>query len=353
MTVPPLQLIVGPPGHGVVAYAADLGSAVRALDAQVDIAHVESVGEAVKIAHAVRRTHLHVTDRLLGGSPEEAARNVEHLAAQTRLTITLHDVPQASDGSGLERRVAAYSRILAAAQGTVVNSRHEQLLVAEFLLNDGPPHAIPLGTRRAVPPGDGAKRGQHPADTSVPQPLVVLIAGYIYPGKGHSQAITAGADAARIIRHAGEAVGSVVVRAIGRPSAGHERDVELLRAHAERSDVHFEVTGFLEDADFASHIIADGIPLAAHEHVSASRSMLDWVEAGRRPLVISSRYAQEMAILRPGTMALYEPADLPRRLVAAWRAPGETWLNPGTRLAPTLDDAAAEYLEWWNAMDTA
>ncbi len=117
--------------------------------------------------------------------------------------------------------------------------------------------------------------------------------------------------------------------------------------------MHFEATGFLEDADFASRIVADGIPLAAHEHVSASRSMLDWVEAGRRPLVISSRYAQEMAMLRPGTMALYEPAELPRRLVAAWLDPGQTWLDPGTPLAPTLVDVAAEYLAWWNAMETA
>jgi hypothetical protein len=307
----------------------------------------------VDVALAVRWTHLHVTDRLWGGSAEEAARNLEHLAAQTRVSISLHDVPQASDGSGLERRVAAYSRILAASDGAVVNSRHEQHLVTEFLPSAPPPHAIPLGARRAAPPRDAARRDQHPADSGVPRPLVVLIAGYIYPGKGHSQAITAAAAAARLMRDSGEEAGAVVVRAIGRPSAGHEHDVELLRAHADRSDVHFEVTGFLQDADFASHIVADGIPLAAHEHVSASRSMLDWVEAGRRPLVISSRYSQEMAMLRPATMALYEPADLPRRLVAAWREPGQTWLEPGTRLAPTLVDVAAEYLAWWNAMDTA
>ena len=142
-------------------------------------------------------------------------------------------------------------------------------------------------------------------------------------------------------------MGEVVVRAIGGPSAGHERDLEVLRAGAERRGVRFEVTGFLADGLFAARIADDGIPLAAHEHVSASRSMLDWVEAGRRPLVVASRYAEEMDLLRPGTLALYEPARLAESLAQAWREPARTWEKPGVRLAPTLVDTAHDYQVWW------
>lgn len=348
---PPLQLIVGPAGHGVVEYAADMGAAMRTIDPRADTIHVDSVAAAVDIARQGPRAHLHVTDRLLGGSPEEAVRSLEWIAAQTRLTITLHDVPQTSDGTGLSRRVAAYSGILAAARAAAVNSRHEQQLVAEFLPGAPPTHVIPLGARHAAPPSDAGQHGS-PADGGF-RPLVALVAGYIYPGKGHAPAIQAAAEAARILRQAHERVGAVAVRAIGRPSAGHERDVTLLQADAERRGVDFQVTGFLDDATFTQQLVEDGIPIAAHEHVSASRSMLDWVEVGRRPLVISSRYSQEMATLRPDTLVLYEPDDLPRELVAAWREPAHTWLKPGSRLTPTLADVAADYLAWWHAMDPA
>jgi hypothetical protein len=346
-TAPPLQLIVGPAGHGVAAYAADVASALRTLDARTGVAHAEKVTDAIGIADGASRVHLHVTDRLLGRSPEEAAEHVERLAASTHLTLTVHDVPQTSDGTPLPRRISAYSRFLAAAHATAVNSRHEQRLVEEFLPNAPVPHAIPLGSRRAVSPPVPRACGERDADESSSRSLVVLIAGYVYPGKGHAQAIEATADAAGSLRAAGEAVGDVVVRAIGRASAGHESDVAVLRADAERRGVRFEVTDFLPDDVFAARISEDGIPLAAHAHVSASRSMLDWVEAGRRPLVVASRYAEEMRLLRPGTIALYEPSRLASRLIEAWQEPARTWLKPGLRLTPTLVDAAEDYLTWW------
>jgi len=352
MTIaPPLQLIVGPAGHGVVAYAADVASMLRSLDSRTGVARVEAVTDAMDIAHDASRVHLHVTDRLLGRSPEEAAQNLERLAALTRLTLTVHDVPQTSDGTALTRRISAYTRFLVAAHATAVNSRHEQLLVEEFLPSAPAPHAIPLGSRRAVSPPQPGASGECDADESSPRSLVILIAGYVYPGKGHAQAIKAAADAGRSLRAAGEAVGEVVVLAIGGSSAGHDGDVAVLRADAERRGVRFEMTGFLADDIFAARIAEDGIPLAAHEHVSASRSMLDWMEAGRRPLVVASRYAEEMGLLRPGTIALYEPARLASRLVQAWREPARTWLEPGVRLAPTLVDAAEAYLAWWAGAD--
>ena len=106
-------------------------------------------------------------------------------------------------------------------------------------------------------------------------------------------------------------------------------------ADAERRGVRFDVTGFLDDAAFQAQLLERGIPLAAHEHISASRSMLDWVESGRRPLVVCSRYAEEMAALRPGTMTVYQPDELARCLVDAWRHPQQkTWLAAGTSARP-------------------
>ncbi|MGZ8803673.1 MAG: hypothetical protein ACXWZG_00035 [Microbacterium sp.] len=345
---PPLQLLVGDRGHGVTGYAADLASALTGRDDRTPVDEVADATEAIGRARSAERTHVHVTDRLFGSSPEEAAQNLERLAAATPLTITVHDVPQASDGAMLSRRVAAYTRFFAAARAVAVNSRHEQRLVAEFLPEADRPHAIPLGARAAVAPA--ARGAVTPRRPRALRPLVVLLAGYVYPGKGHAQAIRAAAEAAETLHRAGEKVGDVVVRAIGGPSPGHERDVGTLHADAERRGIRFEVTGFLDDDEFARRIGDDGIPLAAHEHVSASRSMLDWVEAGRRPLVAASRYATEMNELRPGIMTLYAPDELSLHLAHAWRVPASTRLDPGRSLSPTLTDAAGEYLMWWHSM---
>lgn len=347
----PLQLLVGDPGHGVVGYASDVASALRRLDDRVDVVAVTDMAEALEHARRAPRVHLHVTDRLLGGSPEEAAQNLERLAQATRLTITLHDVPQTSDGTVLPRRIAAYTRFLGAAEAAVVNSRHEQHLVAEFLPEATAPFAIALGARvRTASPRPVGHRARTRGAAPEARDLAVLIAGYVYPGKGHAPAIRAAAAAAQALRSSGEQLGTVSVQAIGRPSPGHEGDVDALRTDAESRGVVFYVTGFLDDEKFAARMLSEGIPLAAHEHVSASRSMLDWVEAGRRPLVIASRYSREMAMLRPDTMTLYDPDDLALRLAEAWSDPERTWLGTETPLTPTLDDVARSYLAWWHAV---
>jgi hypothetical protein len=340
---PPLQLLIGPRGHGVVEYAADIASALHDTDDRTTAIVVSGIDDALAAARTAPRTHLHVTDRLLGESPERAADNLERLARVTRLTITAHDVPQTSDGSGLARRVDAYTRMFAAAEAVTVNSRHEQQLAHEFLPAVAAPHAIPLGARRDTVPA----RERSPSDGGR---LNVLLAGYIYPGKGHATAIGAAADAAGMLRANGREVGNVVVRAIGGAAAGHEPDLRRIHADADRRGVRFDVTGFLDDAAFQANLLAGGIPLAAHEHVSASRSMLDWVESGRRPLVVGSRYAEEMAALRPGTMTIYQPDELAGRLADAWRHPEQTWLEAGTSLHPTVGDAAEQYRTWWRTL---
>ncbi|MFS0866284.1 hypothetical protein AB3M83_02985 [Microbacterium sp. 179-B 1A2 NHS] len=344
-SAPPLLLLVGSPRHGVVQYAADVASAALRQDARVRTEAAADVADAEVVLATAERVHLHVTDRLFGSSPEAAADVIERWASTVRLSVTLHDVPQTSDGTMLQRRCAAYARIADAAGDVVVNSVHEQLLVDEFLPRARPTYAIPLGTRRGTAPAAPTSD-----EASSPRDLRVMLAGYVYPGKGHAAALRAAADAARALRSRGESLGRVAVRAIGGPSRGHEDDVSRLREQAARLGVDLEVTGFLDDDAFARELAADGIPLAAHEHVSASRSMLDWVEQGRRPLVVDSRYAAEMDELRPGTLARYREGELAERLVAAWLDPARTRLDVGRRLAPTLDDAAADYLVWWASL---
>jgi len=346
IAAPPRLLMVGPQHHGVVQYAIDVADAVVHADPRAERMYASTPADAVLLLDGVDRAHVHVTDRLFGRSPEEAADAVERLADATELTVTLHDVPQTSDGRMLDRRIAAYARFIAAAHATAVNSRHEQALAEEFLGVSAAtvPHAIPLGSRigtAAVSADDASLPG--------PRPLTVLIAGFIYPGKGHSSAIQAASRAAEVLRATGHQVADVVVRAIGAPSAGHEDDVLDLEAEARAAEVWFEVTGYLDDAAFTAQISRPGIPLAAHGHVSASRSMLDWVEAGRRPLVVDSRYAAEMDQLRPETMVRYDPSTLHAELAAAWLDPSRTRLPAGRSLRPALPDTAGAYLDWWGA----
>jgi hypothetical protein len=338
---PPLLLVVGDTGHGVAGYARDVAIAVRNADPRTQIVSVPDAAGAARAAASAPRIHLHVTERIFGGTPEAAAEQIDRIAAATSVTVTLHDVPQSSDGTPLARRISAYDRILAVADAAVVNSGHEAALVREHLAYGGELDVIPLGTRDAVPP-------RLPAPTRSRR-LEVAIAGFVYPGKGHAPALRAAADAARLLHADGSGPEEVAVRAIGGPSPGHEADLEALRAEGDRLGVTFAVTGFLEDEAFAREIRDASIPLAAHEHVSASRSILDWGEAGRRPLVVRSRYAEEMAALRPGTLTLYDPDALAEALAAAWHRPASTVLDPGVRLTPDLADVAVRYLQWWAA----
>lgn len=337
---PPLCLVWGPPGHGVTDYGADVARAVARGDAAARIVPVGDLSAALGAVRPGERVHLHATDRLLGRTLEDAADALEQLAAACRLTLTLHDLPQDSDGTGYDRRVAAYRRFFAAAEAVAVNSEHERMLVSEHLGAVPEPRVIPLGTRAPAPHPDAA--------AAAPTDLIVLIAGFVYPGKGHDVALRAAAEAVAALRAAGRPVSRAVVRALGAASPGHDGDVAALRARAAELGASFEISGFLDDATFAASLRAPGIPVAAHEHVSASRSMLDWIEAGRRPLVVRSRYSDEMDRLRPGTWTLFHPDELAARLADAWEHPASTWLASGRSLAPTLDDVAASYRAWWD-----
>jgi glycosyltransferase involved in cell wall biosynthesis len=341
----PELVLVGPPQHGVSAYARDLAEALQRAGIPVLMPAVSDAEATLARAAGTDRVHVHFTDRIFGSTPEDAAELVERMAALTRLSVTLHDLPQPSDGTGFARRAAAYGRVLAAVRGAVVSSEHEANLITTHLAPPAPPvTVIPIGTRVSAAPQTPDPAAAAPAE---PGALRVLIAGFIYPGKGHLEAIDAVAAVRDTLRATGEPLREAAVVAIGSASPGHEADVEVLQRHAAASGVVLRVTGYLDDIAYRAAVSAHGIPLAAHQHLSASRSMVDWVEQGRVPLVADSPYAREMARLRPDTLRLYQPAQLAERLEDGWRRPGSTRLAPGTPLHPTLTDGALAYRDWW------
>jgi glycosyltransferase involved in cell wall biosynthesis len=314
----PALIVDGDPRHGVVRYARALAGAVTA-----------RAGEG----RAPDAVHLHFTDRLWGESPAAAARRVIEVAAGRRLTVTLHDVPQASDGpGGLARRIDGYRTVVAAAAGIVCNSHHEAALLREtgVLAGGEPaPAVIPLPV---VPVADGPPATAPPAD----DPEVALL-GYVYPGKGHVEAILAAAALPE----------PPAIRALGGPAPGHEGDLDALAALAARHGVAFRASGWLTDAELREACAIAAVPLAAHSHLSASASINDWIAAGRCPLVADSRYAREIDDLRPGTIRRYRPDGLAAALATALAAPATTWLAAGTPTRPHLPDVAAGYLDWW------
>ena len=108
----PHHLLLGPDTHGVTRYAGEVADAARAPVVR-DVAQLVP-GAAV---------HLHLTDRLLGSDPLDAAAVVEQLARRVRLTVTLHDVPQPTDGPVFAARAAAYGRLVRASHAWATEVR--------------------------------------------------------------------------------------------------------------------------------------------------------------------------------------------------------------------------------------
>lgn len=324
MSVPPVHVLAGPLTHGVVLYAAQLAGAVGA----DTVSWADGPPEGVA-------THLHFTDRLLGSDPAAAATAVERWCRRAPTTLTLHDVPQPTDGDSFEARRAAYARVVAAGAGWATNSVHERDLVQR--------HTLPRGTAApgAVVPlpvvGWAADRSARPAPSGT---ATVGVLGFLYPGKGHHEVV----EAAGVLAREGRAV---TVRALGRPAPHHDDLVEELQALAAGVGVGFEVTGYLSDADLLTAMREVSVGVAAHRNVSASGSMNSWLTAGRRPLVRDTAYAREMAALRPGCYRLFDDADLVDALASAADDPGSGWLPAGQPPSHRLEDAAAAYLAWW------
>ena len=340
-TPTPAGLPAGPPAlvvtpqhqHGVTLYAHLMASAVEDLTGRrlrVSSHELDPVPHPGPPA----RGHLHFTDRLWGASPEEAARRIEEIAAHTAITVTLHDLPQASDGDrNFARRRDCYRRVIAAAQGVVCNSRHESHLLLELVDPGAEAHVIPL-------PVD-----THPdAAARVEPDGSVAVLGFYYPGKGHAEVVHA------VERIRDDTGMQLRVAVLGRASAGHETDLDNLVARAARRGIEVEVAGYLDDAALVERCRRASVAVAAHRHFSASGSINTWIAAGRRPLVVDGRYTREVAERRPGTVTLVDPFELEAAIADAVAAPASTWLDEAAVTGPDTAAVASAYVSWWGGL---
>lgn len=319
----PPVLLVHPGPHGVAVYAREIAAEV--------IRHApetrSSAPDALAAVPAGTPLHAHVTDRLWGASPEEAAHALTALAARHPLTVTLHDVPQASDGErNRPRRRAFYRAVTEAARGVAVNSAHERELLREEDVWHGEVEVVPLPVQSVS------------ATASAPLDDAVGVLGYFYPGKGHDEALAATV-----------AAGMTRLVVLGRASDGHGADLEAFVVRAADRGVVVEVTGWLDDADMVQRARRVAVPVIAHRHVSASGSLASWIGWGRRPLAVRNRYVDEMAVLRPGTLHVVEPHALVAEVAAARADAARTW--HGRDPVPFgRTDAARAYLRWWSGV---
>lgn len=317
-------LLLHPGTHGVAVYARDVAAAVQAQRPSVRTVEMSSLPEASEGT----ALHAHFTDRLWGDSPEEAAQAFVALAEQRPISVTLHDVPQASDGErNRPRRRAAYAAVAAAARGVVVNSEHERALLREEDVWSGRVRSIPLPVallraevQRSTPDGS------------------VGVLGYFYPGKGHDEAAAAAA-----------AAGITRMTVLGRASDGHAADLAAFVRRADALGVEVEVTGWLDDDEIARRGRAVSVPVIAHRHVSASGSLASWIGWGRRPVAVRNRYMDEMAALRPDTLEVVDESGLAVAVRRAVDRPETTW-HGLTQLPVSLTDVAEEYVRWWGGL---
>ncbi|NEN77650.1 hypothetical protein [Nocardioides zeae] len=326
----PVTLALGDEAHGVTRFALEVARWTGAPVARrsVDL-------------RPGSRVHLHVTDRVLGRSPEAAVLAVRELGAGHDLTVTLHDVPQPTDGDAFLRRVECYRAVLGAATGWVVSSHHERALVARWCHPRTSGHVVPL----PVVPLSGVPLSGVPLDGAAGGPLSVGVFGFVYPGKGHAEALAAIAALPRAT-----ASGPVELRVLGAAAAGHAADLEALVRRGQALGVPVRVTGRVPEHAVAGALRDVTVPVVAHRNVSASGSQNSWIAAGRRPLVRDGVYAREMAALRPGTTSLFTDAGLAGAVAGALADPSSTWLSAGTSVGPGPAEVAAAYRGWWRRL---
>lgn len=332
------SLLVHRGTHGVAMYGREMAEAVRRANPAIRTVDAHDLDES----DAAAPLHAHFTDRLWGDSPEEASRAFVALAAGRAISVTLHDVPQASDGErNLPRRRAAYAAVAAAARGVAVNSEHERALLREEGVWSGPAVSIPLPVEldSAVREPDAQKHDVQEDDVlRMPGDGSVGVLGYFYPGKGHDEAARAAADAG---------IGKMTV--LGRASDGHAAELEEFVRRAAALGVEVDVTGWLDDDEIARRGRAVSVPVIAHRHVSASGSLASWIGWGRRPVAVRNRYMDEMATLRPGTLQTVDEPGLAVAVREAFEHPETTW-HGLTRLPVSWPDAAGAYVRWWDGL---
>jgi glycosyltransferase involved in cell wall biosynthesis len=303
----------GPADHGVVRHAATLASRLRA------------GGHVVVASGRADVSHAQFTDSLWGaGVAAAAAAYVAWAATAARpLVVTLHDVPGADpDPDRDARRAAGYARVAAASEALVVSSDHEAAKVRRFSPGRRV-EVVELPLSDLPAPSGPPWWGDRPT-------LGVL--GFVYPGKGHDQVITA----------ASRQQPRPTVVALGAVSPGHEDLRVALREMAGALGVDLVVTGRLSGPELSAGLAAVTVPVAAGAMVSASASLLTWLAGARRPVTAAGAYANEVDGRHPGLLELYhDPAERDRLVARALESPELTRL--GHR--PAWPDTGAGHTE--------
>ena len=347
------HLLIGPPEHGVVRYAELLLAAAEVPDAQVlrlprlvgadDLAMVLDSLAAMEV-DIPARVHLHLTDHLLGRSPEEALQVVRLLARRGPVSLTLHDLPQPSDGTPAARRRDCYAGLAEAAVGVVVSSHHEAALLRDVTGTAAPRtpiRVVPLAVPVPVPvdPALGSPEGSEVEGSEVGRQVAVL--GWVYPGKGHAEVLAAldGLPA------------DVGLRVLGGASPGHDDLLVDLAADAHARGRALQVDGWVPDDALPALLRRVAVPVFAPRHVSASASLTSWLSAGRRPVTVRSAYTEEVDRRSPGALLLVddEPGALAQGIRCALADPDLTRLGAAVATGPAPAEAARLSFEGWDS----
>lgn len=324
---------IGPEWHGVARFGRLLERAARGAVRTTTVRRLGSGALEHGEASAPQPTvwFAQFTDHLLGSTPAQAAHAMAQLRdelAPSHLVVTLHDLPGATSTPA---RRSAYRRVAAAAAAVVVCSEHERTLLRGCGF-DGPvvviPHFVEARPMMGSEPSPSPRRSERSAN--------VAVLGFLYPGKGHMAVLEACSRAAADVR----------LLALGAPSPGHAHLAEELLATGRRLDVGCTVTGWLDEDDLDDQLTTAGIPVTAHEAISASSSVATWIAAGRRPLVPSGPYMAELLAAAPGVVTTYDPGDpdaLAERIDAAFDDPASTY-HAGVPDHLSLDATVRRYL---------
>ncbi len=349
----------GPDEHGIARVSRQIADAATVLGFGGAVVHEVQPARLIamvdRLPAATRLLHLQLNDWLFADAGADVDQAIATLAGRLRcrqveLSLTLHDLPQLSDGSALyQRRCHTYRQLAAATVGVVVSSEHERLLLHEAL-TQAEQAGIAAGPRQQ-PPDQPVTVIPLPIDPLVPSPFVdqtdadcsgertsltVGIFGYLYPGKGHREVIEemTGMDP----------VPSLV--AVGRASDRHLQLLDELVTFAGSRGIAFHCTGYVPDPELPRMLHEVTVPLAPHTHISASGSINSWLAAGRRPLVPAGRYVAELERRMPGALWPYRPGELRRSLERALAHPELTWLPQGIVVGPSTPVVAARHLTW-------
>ncbi|MET3806542.1 glycosyltransferase involved in cell wall biosynthesis [Nakamurella sp. UYEF19] len=350
-----VMVTCGPADHGIVRFGRQLHAAAVGLGFTGGVLHEDDPRRLLHVVDdlpsTARVVHLQANDWLFSDPDQTAAQRIAAFADAlrsrgTKLALTLHDLPHPQVSRELFlRRARDYLTMTSHADAVAVSSKHERLLIgeaAQALREAG--EAVDLTPGRSgitvIPlPVASSIREPRVARSEDPDPPTLGVLGFLYPGKGHRE----------ILEEMAHFGAPITLVAIGGPSRGHETLLSELIDRSSELGLAFRCTGFVPDAELDDHLQGATVPIAAAPAVSASASINTWIAAGRRPLVVSSRYSRELDERMPGSVVLYEPGQLRSMVESVLTGTTSTRLPVAFRPHPDTDEVARRYLRWLGA----